>query len=198
MIFYAGSIPLFSLILSAVHVACLHYSAYLSLKLLLVTSTFGATIWLVQASLWTACELSKVPVNGLGSPLTTRLWCPQYPFNNDDSIFKPPLAIFKDTLAWVLMAAFLATVAVVRVIIQQEAAGKRMDRFHELVEITTLAPNPKSNQEARKRTDFDPPLRYKTADQLQLGASIPRPYSSMNLRKDPDQPPSIKILKIEV
>jgi len=73
-------------------------------------------------------------------------------------------------MAWLMVAAFMAMTMVIFLNMRREAAGKRADEFHELVEM------PK--------------------DDLVAPRSSVRPYSSTFQRVEPEKPPAIKILAI--
>jgi hypothetical protein len=139
IIFYSGTIPILSLIQTTLEIACLHVSAFLPKTFFLIVAATGSLAWLVQASIWTSCELS----GGLPAPgkrITTPQWCPQFSFTNHGGNLSTTLTIVKITLAWAMLSVYLLRVAVASLDLQQMSEGKGFHEFHELVEIQPHTP----------------------------------------------------------
>lgn len=105
----------------------------------LILAATGSLAWLLQASIWASCELS----GGLPAPgkvITTPQWCPQYAFKNHGGDLSVALTIFKTTLAWIMLIAYLAMVVLAFLNMRQVSGGERVDRFYELEEFQPLTP----------------------------------------------------------
>ena len=139
IIFYSGTIPILSLIQTTIQIACLHLSAFLPPAFFLILAGTGSLAWLLQASIWTSCELSG-GLPAAGKRITTPQWCPQFSFKNHGGNLSSALTIFKITLAWAMLVAYLAMVIANFLNMRQMSEGKRVDEFHELAEIQPLTP----------------------------------------------------------
>jgi hypothetical protein len=173
LIFYSGTVPVLSLVQTTLQIACLHLSAYLPPVFFLIIATTGSLAWLLQASIWASCELS----GGLPAPgkiITTPQWCPQFAFINHGGNLSTGLTIFKTTLAWIMLIAYLAMAVLAFLNMREVSGGKRVDVFYELEEIQPLTPR-----------------RAKTSQ-----ASQARPYSSKFKFVSSDDAPAIQILPI--
>jgi hypothetical protein len=107
----------------------------------LVLAATGSLAWLLQASIWASCELS----GGLPAPgkvVTTPQWCPQYAFKNHGGDLSTALTIFKTTLAWIMLIAYLAMAVLAFFNMRQISEGTRVDEFYELEEVQPLTPQP--------------------------------------------------------
>jgi hypothetical protein len=163
IIFYSGTVPILSLIQTTLEIACLHLSAFMPPSFFLILAATGSTAWLLQSSIWTSCELS----GGLPAPgkiITTPQWCPQFDFANHGGNLSSALTIFKITLAWVMVVAYLAMAVVAFLSRRQTSTGKRIDEFHELCEIQPLTPRrakgrPYSSTIQPPRADKPPPIQ---------------------------------------
>jgi hypothetical protein len=167
IIFYSGTIPILSLIHTTLEIACIHLSVYLPLSFILILAATGSIAWLVQVSVWITCELS----GGLPAPgkiVTTPQWCPQFSFTNHGGDLSTAITIFKITLAWAMVVAYLAMAVMNFLKMRQLSRGKRLDEFHELVEIQPLTPR----------------------------RAKPRPYSSTIRLPAADNAPAIQVLPV--
>jgi hypothetical protein len=114
----------------------------------LILAATGSLAWLLQASIWASCELS----GGLPAPgkiITTPQWCPQFAFINHGGDLSAALTIFKTTLAWIMLIAYLAMAVLAFLNMQQISEGKRLDGFYELEEIQPLTPRRAKVTQAR-------------------------------------------------
>jgi hypothetical protein len=174
LIFYAGTVPVLSLVQTTLQIACLHLSAYLPPVFFLIIAATGSLAWALQASIWASCELS----GGLPAPgkiVTTPQWCPQYAFENHGGDLSAALTIFKTTLAWIMLLAYLAMAVLAFLNMRQISEGKRVDAFYELEEIQPLTPRRAKAKEAAREA---------------------RPYSTKFKFVSPDNGPAIQILPI--
>jgi hypothetical protein len=148
LIFYSGTVPVLSLVQTTLQIACLHLSTYLPPVFFLILAATGSLAWLLQASIWASCELS----GGLPAPgkiITTPQWCPQYAFKNHGGDLSVALTIFKTTLAWIMLIAYLAMAVLACLNMRQISEGTRVDRFYELEEIQPLTPRRAKAAQAR-------------------------------------------------
>jgi hypothetical protein len=148
LIFYSGTVPVLSLVQTTRQIACLHLSARLPPIFFLILAAAGSLAWLLQASIWASCELS----GGLPAPgkrITPPQWCPQFAFINHGGDLSGALTIFKTTLAWIMLIAYLAMAVLAFLNIRQESGGKRVDVFYELEEIQPLTPRRIKVRQAR-------------------------------------------------
>ena len=171
IIFYAGTVPLLTLIQASLHLACLHVYSVPSSSFVLAIAAFAFSAWIAQASVWTVCEFS-------GGTLTTTdkigipQWCPQFVFTDHGGNLSTGLTIFKDILAWILVVAYLAMAVMACLSIRQEAQGMRTDDFHELVEIppkfSAPIPPPKTVPRARPYSSTFQPVRAAKAPIVEI------------------------------
>jgi hypothetical protein len=148
LIFYSGTVPVLSLAQTTLQIACLHLSTYLPPVFFLILAATGSLAWLLQASIWASCELS----GGLPAPgkiIATPQWCPQYAFRNHGGDLSAALTIFKTTLAWIMLIAYLAMAVLAFLNMRQVSEGKRVDTFYELEEIQPLTPRRTKAAQAR-------------------------------------------------
>jgi len=140
IIFYAGTVPLLTLIQATLQIACLHFYTYLSSTFVLAVAVLATTAWIAQATIWTICELpGSIP--GTRNTPSPPLWCPQHAFKDHGGDLDVGLTIFKDILGWIMLVASLATAILAFLTMRQESRGKRSHEFHELVEIPPTPPS---------------------------------------------------------
>ena len=124
--------PLASLLQSAVHIGVLHFEAVLPLSFLIFISIMQAMGWMAVGGIWTHCEISGSPTPGL---------CPQNRMVDLGKNGLMGVAIFKDSLAWVLALAHAALFALAIREIRDRWRNPWMNRdeFLELAEYETKA-----------------------------------------------------------
>jgi hypothetical protein len=184
LIFYSGTVPVLSLVQTTLQIACLHLSAYLPPVFFLIIAATGSLAWALQASIWATCELS----GGLPAPgkrVITPQWCPQYAFKNHGGDLSAALTIFKTTLAWIMLLAYLAMAVLAFLNMRQISGGERVDVFYELEEIQPLTPRRAKTKEAAREAVREV-REFREA----------RPYSTKFKFVSPDNGPAIQILPI--
>ena len=171
LIFYAGTVPVLSLVQTTLQIACLHLSTYLPPVFFLILAATGSLAWLLQASIWATCELS----GGLPAPgkiVTTPQWCPQYAFINHGGDLSTALTIFKTTLAWIMLIAYLAMAVLAFLNMRQIPEGKRVDGFYELKEIQPLTQRRAKTAQARP---YSSKFKFVSSDNTPALPALPTP-----------------------
>jgi len=200
LILYSGTVPLLSLVGTALLILVVHNTTDPPPVLLLCIAVVAALGWLAQAIIWTTCELAV----GLPAPLRSALpprWCPQASAANHRHHPSVGLTVFKDVLAWILFLEFGALIVATAVHMCHGAKEKR--NGGKPVELLDMAGSaslslPRPAAQPPSPPPPPPPPPPPSSYSYSNPGSPPRPYSSVfvkdvNMLPPPPPPPAIKI-----